>query len=342
MELLVGSYTSGTNRGAGISSLAIDAAGLLSRPRLLAEVPDPSFLIAADDGVYAVLEQEQGQVLAFERDAHNGSLDLTSQSPVIGADPCHLALLPDGRVVAANYSSGSVVLLGARGSEVLELQDTLQLSGSGPVTERQEGPHAHQCVPTPYGTVLVPDLGSDTVLELHPGAGELREAARLPLPAGAGPRHLALRRSEAIDELLVNGELDGQLHVFSRSRREAPGGWEYQGHLPLYTRKNVGNSYPAHIELSRDGSLAYASIRGQDQISVFQLGAADSGALPELLQEVSTGGAWPRHFTLGQNALYAANQKGDSITVFARRADGLLGEQLQEISIGTPVCLVLT
>jgi 6-phosphogluconolactonase len=54
MELLVGSYTSGSNRGQGISAVPIGEDGLLGRPRLLAEVPDPSFLALADDGVYAV------------------------------------------------------------------------------------------------------------------------------------------------------------------------------------------------------------------------------------------------------------------------------------------------
>lgn len=360
MELLVGSYTSGSNHGAGISSLPIGHDGRLGAARLLAEVADPSFLALADDGVYAVLEQEQGRVAVFSRDGRDGSLALVGLSPVIGADPCHLALLPAGRVIAANYSSGSVSLL-APGAP-LDIQHTLQLTGSGPVAERQEGPHAHQTVPTPYGTVLVSDLGSDSVLELRPETDSLREECQLPLPAGAGPRHLVLRRSDSTDQLLVIGELDGMLHTFNRPRREASGGWEYLGQVPLsstemsstemFRTEGVGGDYPAHLELSADAELAYASIRGQDQISVFRLSALDLSAaengaalgnaeLPELIQETPTGGSWPRHFALGDGVLYAANQKGDSITVFALQPDGLLGERLQDISIGTPVCLVV-
>ncbi|GAA1048224.1 lactonase family protein [Arthrobacter russicus] len=337
MELLVGSYTSGSNRGQGISAVPIGEDGLLGRPRLLAEVPDPSFLALADDGVYAVLERGAGQVVIFERDAHDGSLALVAESPEIGADPCHLALLCGGRIIAANYTSGSVVLL--RSARGLEPQCTLQLTGSGPIAERQEASHAHQAVPTPYGTVLVSDLGSDSVRELRPGDEALPEEALIRLPPGTGPRHLVLRRGDSADQLLVVGELDGALHVFSRARREAAGGWQYAGRTPLATRESVGKSYPAHIELSAAADLAYVSVRGQDQISVFRLADPAGGNLPELIQETPTGGAWPRHFALGSGVLYAANQKSDSITVFAVLPDGMLGGKQQEIGIGTPVCL---
>lgn len=345
MELLVGSYTSGSNRGAGISSFDIADDGLLGQRKLRADVADPSFMALAADGVSVVSEGEQGRVLVFQRDFHDGSLALVSQSPVIGSDPCHLSLLPGGQVIVANYSSGTVSLLAPQ--RALEIQCTLQLKGSGPVSDRQEGPHAHQTVPTPYGTVFVSDLGSDSVLELRPHSTGLIEEGRLQLPAGTGPRHLVLRRSDSVDHLLVMGELDGHLHVFSRARCEAAGGWQHRGRVALFTRESVGNSYPAHIELSVDGTLAYASIRGQDQISVFRLNILAEDGLPELVQEIPTEGAWPRHFALragvmGAGVLYAANQKGNSITVFALQPDGLLGAKLQEVSIGTPACLVIS
>lgn len=339
MELLVGSYTSNSNRGQGISAIPIGSDGLLGSPKLLVELPDPSFLALADDRVYAVLERAEGQIVVFERDFQTGALELVAQSPSIGADPCHLALLAEARVIAANYSSGSVVLL--RGAHGLELQSTLQLSGSGPVLDRQEASHAHQTVPTPYGTVLVPDLGSDSVRELRLGKDALLEEALLSLPPGSGPRHLVLRRGASTDQLLVVGELDGALHVFCRSRRETSGGWEYAGQTRIATRESAEGSYPAHIELSDDAALAYVSVRGQNQISVFRLGDAADQGVPELIQEVPTGGAWPRHFALGHGVLYAANQKSDSVTVFALGSDGLLGGKLQEVGIGTPVCLVI-
>ncbi|WP_045073127.1 lactonase family protein [Psychromicrobium lacuslunae] len=339
MELLVGSYTSAQNHGAGISAVPIKADGLLGEPRTLAEISDPSFLALADDGVFAVQEQQQGKVAVFERDPSNGALELVSESEVIGVDPCHLTLLTDGRVVAANYGSGSVVLLSA--TNRLELQDLVQFDGSGPVTERQVGPHAHQVVPTPYGTLLVSDLGSDTVTEFRLVDQRLEAQATLRLPAGAGPRHLVFRRGETTDWLLVLGELDGGFHLFARPRREASGDWNYTGSVPLASRESVGTSYPAHIELSADQRLAYVSVRGQDQISVFDLTPLGRDEMPLLLQEQPTEGVWPRHFALGNGVLYAANQFSDNIVVFALGSDGLLAEKLQEVTIGTPVCLVL-
>lgn len=339
MELLVGSYTSAQNHGAGISAIPIDGNGLLGEPRNLAEISDPSFLALADVGIFAVLEQQQGKVVSFQREPGSGALKLIGESEVIGVDPCHLTLLPDGRVVAANYGSGSVALLA--GTDRLELQDLVQFDGSGPVTERQAGPHAHQVVLTPYGTLLVSDLGSDTVTEFRVVEQRLEPELTLRLPAGTGPRHLVLRRGETSDWLLVLGELDGGLHVFERQRRETSGGWDYVGNTPLASRESVGKSYPAHIELSADQRFAYLSVRGQDQISVFELTPLERDELPLLLQEQPTDGVWPRHFALGDGVLYAANQFSDNIVVFALGSDGLVGEKLQEVTIGTPVCLVI-
>ena len=64
------------------------------------------------------------------------------------------------------------------------------------MVDRQEGPHAHFAALSPGGThVLVADLGTDQVRRYRVGPDGLLSdpgVAAL-LPAGAGPRHLAVR-----------------------------------------------------------------------------------------------------------------------------------------------------
>ncbi len=82
------------------------------------------------------------------------------------------------------------------------------------------------------------------------------------------------------------------------------------------------------------------SNRGHNSIAVFSV-AESTGALAPL-QVVSTEGNWPRNFTLDltERWLLVANQRSDSVVVFARDPDtGSLTPTRQRIAIPSPVCL---
>jgi 6-phosphogluconolactonase len=59
-----------------------------------------------------------------------------------------------------------------------------------------------------------------------------------------------------------------------------------------------------------------------------------------LLQQVSTGGDWPRFFLLLGRHLLACNQESDLIVVFDVAADGTLRPNGQTLQLKKPVCLV--
>jgi len=109
---------------------------------------NPSFLTLAPDGscLYAVNEitggkGPHGTVSAFAIDAATRQLSYLNQQSTHGLAPCYASVEPEGRYcLVANYETGSVCVLPVQGDGRLgEATDTVQFSGSGPNTERQEG-----------------------------------------------------------------------------------------------------------------------------------------------------------------------------------------------------------
>ena len=151
----------------------------------------------------------------------------------------------------------------------------LQLTGSGPVLDRQEGPHAHCVLPHPYnGFVYALDLGADLLLQLtfEPETGVLAVVAQTQLPPGAGPRHMVFTPSGS--QVLVVEELSSTLAVFDV--RE-------DGELTLAQRISLlpagfdGESTGADIVMAPTGDRVFASNRGDDSVVRFDLGLAGLG-----------------------------------------------------------------
>lgn len=209
-RIYLGGYTSQAGGGTGIGFGSLEA-------EVVAMTDDPSFLTRSAGGrfLYATNELDEGRVSAFA--VRDGRLEFLGDQPTHGAHPCHLAVDPTGRfVLSANYSSGSVAVhpIGADGS-LGEATQILQREGTGPNTERQEGPHAHQVTFDHAGEYAFDvDLGSDTVYASKlTEDGMLVEMSRLSIHAGAGPRHLVFH--PLAGAAYVINELDSTLTVCS-------------------------------------------------------------------------------------------------------------------------------
>ncbi|WP_305789172.1 lactonase family protein [Symbioplanes lichenis] len=332
-----GCYTGETGgRGEGIVLARRDpATGALSRLGVAARTPSPSFVIQhpALPVIYAVNELTAGTVSAFAL-GDDASLTPLAVRATGGADPCHLAVAPGGtHLLVANYSSGSVAVFpldvdGVPG----ERSDLLTLTGSGPVTDRQEGPHAHMVAPDPHGPdVLVCDLGSDHVWHTRLD----RVSGRLTLvgPAvttdpGTGPRHL-LRTADGA--LLLVGELAGELSWF---RRGADGGLAREGREPTSAGKP---NQPSEVTTGRDGRFVYVGNRGPDTVGVFAWDGHD--AVP--VAEVATGGEWPRHLALLSDHLYVANERSHTVTIFRVDPDsGIPVAPGESVTVNSPTCIL--
>jgi 6-phosphogluconolactonase len=336
-HVYVGGYTGDKGGTAeGIVLLRRDpASGVLTRLGVAARTPSPSFLAQHPTLpiLYAVNELDaDGTVSAFTVAGDGGLTPLSVQSTG-GSDPAHLSVTPDGRfLLVANYSSGSVAVLpldpeGTPG----ERSDLLDLAGSGPDAERQEGPHAHMVLPDRDG-VLIADLGTDRVwrARLDPVSGRLGMLApAVTAKPGTGPRHLRLAPHGT---MLLVGELAGNLSWY---RPAADGSLELAGEVASSTQ--TGPNYPSEITMGPDGRFVYVANRGPNTVAVFDW----DGERATPVAEIPTGGDWPRHMILFGDHLYVANQLSHSVTTFRIDADsGVPVPQGEPTAEASPTCLL--
>ncbi|MEU0553133.1 lactonase family protein [Dactylosporangium sp. NPDC006015] len=265
----------------------------------------PSYLAASADGgvIYTVAELDEGHVAAFRLDGTPlGSL------PTGGASPCHLAVA-GGFVLSANYQGGSVSVFALdAGGGLASRTDLVQHTGSSVNPDRQSAPHAHQVTVRDSrdprdSTVYVVDLGLDQIVHYRlTSSGVLeRQRATSVTPLGSGPRHLVLHPDGRV---FVANELTSTVAVLDR-------GFEILDVQPSVLVPPAGDNFPSELLLSADGTRLYVANRGNDTITTF---AVTAGGLSPL-DEVSTGGTWPRHFALLDGALAVANQHSDTVTL---------------------------
>lgn len=319
----IGSFTSAGGRGITVAAVAGET-GALTVLGTTDAVPDPSYLaLGRGSGpggavLYAVSETEKGAAAALDI-SHDVPRPLGEVRPVDGDGPTHLALA-GGHVLTANYGSGSVTVLPVLADGSLGAAGCVYAhEGSGPVTERQEGPHAHQVLPDPSGNwVLSVDLGTDSVrvCALDPGTGELRPHGETALRPGTGPRHLAFH--PAGGHAYVLNELEPTVTV---CRWDAAAGvLEAVGETPVLPAGASGGdgpaSYASEVVVAHDGRFLWVANRGHDSISVLALDA--TGERPALVTTVSCGGHWPRDLALDPTGrrLYAANERSGNVSWF--------------------------
>lgn len=346
----VGTYTGAKSKG--IYAFEFNAAtGQAGEARLVAETPSPSFLARHPNGqlLYAVNEVnevngEKGGGLSAFKIAADGKLTLLNQVSTLGGGPCHLTLDSQGRaVLVANYGGGSVVSyrleadgrLGGRASFI-------QHTGSSVNQRRQEAPHAHGIyLDAKDRFAYVPDLGLDKVLvyefDASTGGLKLQEAAAGIVASGGGPRHVALHNT-----LPFLWSLNELLCTVTTFRVDASSGALQPGTTsPTLPRERQEGDSTAEIFVHPNGKYLYASNRGHDSITVFQIDPAN-GAL-QTVQNQPIGGKTPRNFALDPSGrwLLAAAQGSDVVTVFAiDQASGRLSGRMAQVEVPTPVCLV--
>ena len=219
---------------------------LMGKPQLGTQIKNSTYMVAhrganSELTLYIVDERNDGPgaVNAARVNESTGELQLLGDavpalkpSDMRAAACCHVAVSPGGtHVLAANYLAGSVCAIPRRDDGSLDGASTQYvdfppsshpITYPGPNVGRQDASHAHMVVfsiGSASTSVLVPDLGSDTVWSI-PFDPTNREAplgapvatAVHPSLAGGGPRHLAMHPTERV--AYVGYELSSQAAAF--------------------------------------------------------------------------------------------------------------------------------
>jgi 6-phosphogluconolactonase len=281
------------------TSLALAPAGSVATgagPSFLAFDPDARWLVAVNEGADAIE--------TFTIAPATGALTRADGASSHGAGPAHVSIDRSGKyVLVANYGGGTaaVVPIGA-GAKLGTATATIA-----------PGTNAHQIVTDAANAVAyVPCLGIDAIAiyGFDASAGTLSARAPAKAATGAGPRHLALAPDGA--HAWVINEKASTITTYAVGAGGAlTAGATVSTRPPNASGDNTG----AEIEVHPSGKWLYASNRGDDTIAVFAIGAG--GALTAL-DQVPTGGARPRHFSLilDGRALLVANQDTGNIVGF--------------------------
>lgn len=281
----------------------------------------PMYLTVAEDRLYAVLRKPFGDSensgVCNWKIGRDGSLSELSEVVSTGGHvACHLTVAQN-RIYAANYLSGSVVMLP---EGVVRHHE-----GKGPHPARQEAAHTHFVGMTPDGRYLLAvDLGADMIFVYDP---DLTLRHQIPMPAGHGCRHLAW--SEDGKYAFCVNELASTV---STLRYE-------QG---MFTLLDTVSALPENCRVENtaaairvDGENIYVSNRGCDNLAVF---THREGKLSQPVF-VDSEGIGPRDFYVHGGYLFCANQSSDCVSVFACNGGKLQSENMH-LQIPTPLCVV--
>ena len=130
LEVIVGTYTK--NESKGIYKLIINTeTGALLHKTLLVDSNNPSYLAISKDKkyVYAVQENEKGEIVGYKWNEDNTKLIEISRLSTKGMHPCYISLNKDNSLLSiGNYSSGDIAVYKVHKDGVLN--DSIQTRSS--------------------------------------------------------------------------------------------------------------------------------------------------------------------------------------------------------------------
>ena len=342
-DLLVGTYTDldalahqpyAPTSGKGIYGLTLTRNGDLLEREIL-DALNPAVLIPHSNGsmMYAILEtiQNEGEVFQYSV-ADDSSMTLEGSFKASGKSTCYLALSPQKDVaIVINYWDAIIDVInvdesGKLGSVIQSFKQFYRpedqwrqvATREDHWSNRQVGPHAH-CAHFWKDWVFIPDLGENAVFQYRydPATKQLKSDTHIEFEAGSGPRHMAMHPS--LDICYVSNELFNTVCVAKLDDSDPDE--SKQRLIPIQYTSTLENreqtSYVSEIKLSPDARFLYVSNRGDNSIAIFKV--LDDGQL-ERIDIVSTGGKFPRHFSITPcgKAVIVANQDSSTLNLFSR------------------------
>jgi 6-phosphogluconolactonase len=344
LDLVVGAYTSGSSKGIAVYRFYTET-GRLAFLNQIDGVSNPSYLTVSKNNkfVYAVNENDQGEVSSFGFEPKTGKLTFINKVSTLGGSPCYISVDKNQKnLFVANYSGGNIAVLplNADGSIAPAVQ-TIKDDGHGPNKERQEKAHVHTAVLSPDEKyVFYTDLGTDKINITKYKGGKSNpivpaNPAFVKVTPGYGPRHLAFSADKKTMYLIT--EMGSSVIVFDYNNGKP----KQRQDISLLPDGFKGTTGAADIHISPNGKFLYATNRGDaNDITVFSINP-ENGELT-FIERKPSGGKGPRNFIIDPTGrfLLVAHQNSDNIMVW--RIDETTGRIMQavtRIEVGNPVCL---
>ena len=313
-------------------------------PSYLALSPNQKYLYSINKEIFDGSSKHMSvSSFIITRESHN--LEYLNSQSSEGAGPCHVHCSKKGTYLfTANYTTGNVVAFPiSKLGEIQPASGVFQSSGTGPIENRQKGPHTHYVsLDLKEHYLLSPDLGTDRVLifEFDHDSGILTPNPAQPflqLAPGSGPRHLVFHPSGEI--VYVVNELDAT--VTACRYNDGNGTLTKLNTVSTVPDTYAGSKYPAAVRIHPNGKYVYASTRGDvSSIAVFQ--AEESGRIYRI-QVVEDVPGWPRDFNIDPSGkfLMAAGEHSNEIEVY--RIDdntGKLSKTEIKATLPSPGCIL--
>ncbi|MCB2413331.1 lactonase family protein [Demequina sp. TTPB684] len=304
-------------KGEGVWRAQIDAEGDMTAAQVTVE-PAPSFAVTHPQApvIYVVEETEPTTVAVW--DVGTEPPRELARIDAGGAYGCHALVAPDGATLyVSHYGNGdvSVIPLAPGGiPHATAPAQTVSHEGSGPRSDRQQGPHAHFAAFAPGGRhLLIADLGTDQLRRYNVGADGLlyQPGIAATLQPGSGPRHLAVRG----DLIYVVCELDHYVRTLRWDGASGTAEVIAEHQTTLVPLRSGDTLYDAHVDIvhRERGDVLLVSVRGADVISVFDI--APEGELT--YRAAFDAGHWPRHFAVVGEQLIVGAERGHEVRAYA-------------------------
>lgn len=324
----IGSYT--RRKSTGIRSFNFDLEEKHFETYDFLDVENPTYLALSEDKQYlysSMSRKDLTGVLSL-------NLKTLSKKELLfenEATPCYVSRY-NNILLASNYHHGNFDIYSLKNNMLEKRLKSINHTGSGPNTDRQESSHIHFSEKSPLTEdIFVTDLGADKVY-VYDSNFNIKKVINL--KAGSGPRHIAFHNEKKI--LYVFTELTNEVYEIDYSQDE----YKITNSIATISKDKSSQSDGAAIRISKDNRFLYVSNRGDNSISILDISEKNSMSLVDI---ISTEGDHPRDFNITPdgNYLLAANMNTDNLVLFkVNKETGKLKLLKDDIYSPEPVSIV--
>ncbi len=325
-------YVSGYDATITVLRLNLATGALSPVTTVPSTVPSPTYMAVSPDKKYLYAINEQGgadsKVVAFAINGANGDLTKINEAPAGGDGSPHLSVHPGGKLVlVAHYGSGHVA--------TIKVDNTGSVISPPGDIKRPANDRSHHITTDRSGqNVFVCNVSANTVFQYKvDAAGMLTANGQVEgFPGAAGPRHMAFHPTLNVAYTINETAKTVSSLTFDPATGKLSNPKTQSG-LPPNTSFNGGSG--AHVLVSPDGKLVFASIRGHNSITSYTVNATD-GTLTYAFNRTAGGTIkTPRDFAIDPTGKYliVANQDSASVVVLQIAADGSMTTKGQPTTV---------